>query len=104
MSIFDIVSNIGASFGIAGRGASALLRFAAEPQSRLGASFSQVKGFGAGGSDMQSLVDKLPLELRELTEVQLAIQLQMQQVATISNVIKDEHEMHMAVIRNLQVS
>ncbi|NDC37694.1 MAG: hypothetical protein EBZ48_06535 [Proteobacteria bacterium] len=103
MGLLDVVTNIGASFGIAGRGVGALLRFAAEPASRVGSSFASVKGYGGNGGSSEGILDNVAEEIRPLLEAQMALQLQMQQTNIITNIVKDEHDMRMSVIRNLKV-
>ena len=104
MNISNLFGSIGGQIGFGGLNINTALRFLAEP----GTSFSNFLGSlttsgGLGKSLSGSGFDGQIASLEALMAKQAELQAQMQSISIVTNIMKTDHDMHMAVIRNLKV-
>jgi hypothetical protein len=104
MSSISLVSSSNGNLGVSVN-ASSLFRTAPEPRNSVG---SAVKSLAATGANLMG--DVLPgLDtfatggLDVLLNQQMQMQLLMQQVSMSSNIMRSQHEMEMAPIRNMRL-
>lgn len=104
MSSISLISSSNGNLGVSVN-ASSLFRTAPEPRNSLG---SAVKSLAASGADLMANVmpglDTFATGgLDVLLNQQMQIQLLMQEVSMRSNILRSEHEMEMAPIRNMRL-
>ncbi len=107
MNPLNLFSSLSGGFGIATRGVTGFLRVAAEPLTQGVSQFSSYLSGGHGSPVEPGSTTPGPSQIAQLTALmdkQTALQFQMQKFSLESNLIKSDHEMRMAVIRNTQAS
>jgi hypothetical protein len=107
MNPLNLFSSLSGGFGIATRGVTGFLRVAAEPLTQGVSQFSSYLSGGHGSPVGPGSTTPFATEIGELKDLmsqQTALQFQMQKISLESNLIKSDHEMRMAVIRNTQAS
>ena len=84
-------------------GATNLLRFVPEPQSKLASTFGQVLNAVGQVADTASSVVGMDPSYQALLEKQIQMQEQLQMVTMESNIEKTKHESKMSAVRNFRV-
>jgi hypothetical protein len=104
MSSISLVSSSNGNLGVSVN-ASTLFRAAPEPRNSLGSAVKSLAATGAGvvGDILPGVNPFLGTGLEDMLNQQMQIQLLMQDVSMRSNILRSQHEMEMAPIRNMRL-